>query len=139
VSRVHCGIWARLDAPLTGSIASSAFTQGALPALGDCLNFWFRAGTGVIDKYMTISEIASQLRVALVVCVGADGTVSSAERSYFAAVQNDASDESFWLSVSYLEDHQVPMFVAKQWAKQASNISEWMAFLERNTAPPENN
>ena len=42
---------------------------------------------------MTIPEIASQLRVALGVCVGADEEVSSAERSYFAAVQNDASDE----------------------------------------------
>jgi hypothetical protein len=67
---------------------------------------------------MTIPEIASQLRIVLGVCVGADKDVSSAERSYFAAVQNDASDEEvipFWLSVSYLEDHQVPMFVARQW------------------------
>jgi hypothetical protein len=57
-------------------------------------------------------------------------------------VQNDASDEqviSFWLSVSYLEDHRVPMFVVKQWGLKASNISEWMALLERNTAPPQNN
>ena len=63
-------------------------------------------------------------------------------RQTFAAAQNDCSDEevsSFWLSVSYLEEHQVPMFVAKQWAKRATNISEWMALLERNTAPPENN
>jgi hypothetical protein len=91
---------------------------------------------------MTIPEIASQLRVALGVCVNADKGVSSAERSYFAAVQNDASDEeviSFWLSVSYLEDRRVPMFVAKQWGQRASNISEWMTLLERNTAPPENN
>jgi hypothetical protein len=91
---------------------------------------------------MTIAEIAAQLRVALGNCVNADNGVSPEERSYFAAVQNDASDEdviSFWLSVSYLEEHQVPIFVAKQWAKRASNISEWMALLERNTAPPENN
>jgi hypothetical protein len=91
---------------------------------------------------MTIPEIAAQLRVALGVCVGADEDVSSAERSYFAAVQYDASDEeviSFWLSVSYLGDHKVPMFVVKQWGQKASNISEWMALLERNTAPPENN
>jgi hypothetical protein len=57
---------------------------------------------------MTIHEIASQLRVDLGVCVGADADVSSAERSYFAAVQNNASDEQvipFWLSVSYLEHH----------------------------------
>ena len=91
---------------------------------------------------MTISEIASQLRLALVVCVGADGTVSSAERTYFAAVQNDASDEeviAIWLSVSYLEDHQVPMFVVERWAERASTINEWMALLERNTTRPENN
>jgi hypothetical protein len=91
---------------------------------------------------MTIPEIASQLRVALGVCVGADKDVSSAERSYFAAVQNDSSDEeviSFWLSVSYLEEHRVPLFVAKMWAKRAANLIEWMALLERNTAPPENN
>jgi hypothetical protein len=27
------------------------------------------------------------------------------------------------------------MFVAKHWAEKATNISEWMALLERNTAP----
>jgi hypothetical protein len=42
---------------------------------------------------------------------------------------------ALWLSVSYLEEHHVPMFVAKQWAEKATNISEWMALLERNTAP----
>jgi hypothetical protein len=91
---------------------------------------------------MTIPEIAAQLRVALGVCVGADKEVSSAERSNFVSVQNAASDEeviSFWLSVSYLEEHRVPMFVVKQWGQKASNISEWMALLERNTVPPENN
>jgi hypothetical protein len=68
--------------------------------------------------------------------------VSPAERDHFTAAQNDSSDEeviTFWLSVSYLEKRQVPMFVAKQWAKRATNISEWMALLERNTAPPGNN
>jgi hypothetical protein len=91
---------------------------------------------------MTIPATAAQLRVALGNCVNADKDVSLAERSYFAAVQNDSSDEeviSFWLSVSYLEQHQVPMFVAKLWAKRVNNISQWMALLERNTAPPENN
>jgi hypothetical protein len=91
---------------------------------------------------MTIPEIAAQLRVALVICVGADKDVSPAERSYFTAMQNDSSDEdviSFWLSVSYLGNHRVPMFIVKQWARRATNISEWMALLERNTAPPENN
>ena len=91
---------------------------------------------------MTIPEIAAQLRVALGICVGADKDVSPAERSYFTAMQNDSSDEnviSFWLSVSYLGNHRVPMFIVKQWARRATNISEWMALLERNTAPPENN
>ena len=91
---------------------------------------------------MTITEIAAQLRVALGNCVNADKDVSPAERSHFAAAQNDSSDEevvSFWLSVSYLDKHRVPMFIAKQWARRATHINEWMALLERNTAPPENN
>jgi hypothetical protein len=52
---------------------------------------------------MTIPEIASQLRIVLGVCVNADTEVSPAQRIYFAAAQNDSSDEeiiSFWLSVS---------------------------------------
>jgi hypothetical protein len=93
VSRAHCEIWPRLDALLTGSIASSVFYQGRPPALDNRLNFWCRTGTGALDKCMTTSEIASQLRVALGVCVAANEDVSSAQRSYFAAVQNDASDE----------------------------------------------
>jgi hypothetical protein len=91
---------------------------------------------------MTIAEIAVQLRVALGNCVNAAKDVSQVERDHFTAAQNDSSDEEvicFWLSVSYLDDHQVPMFVAKHWAKQANNISEWMALLERNTTPPGNN
>jgi hypothetical protein len=91
---------------------------------------------------MTIPELASQLRIVLGVCVKADGKVSSAEGIYFAAVQNDCSDEeiiSLWLSVSSLEERQVPMFVAEQWAKPASNFIEWMALLQHNTAPPGNN
>ena len=91
---------------------------------------------------MTIPEIASQLRMVLGVCVNADTEVSPAQRIYFAAAQNDCSDEeiiSFWLSVSSLEEHQVPMFVAKYWAKHASNFVEWMWLLEYNTAPPGNN
>ena len=74
---------------------------------------------------MTIPEIAAQLRMVLGVCAKADANVSPAERIYFAAAQNDCSDEeiiSFWLTVSSLEEHQVPMFVAKHWAKRASNI-----------------
>jgi hypothetical protein len=35
--------------------------------------------------------------------------------------------------------HHVSMFVAKLWAKQANDLSEWMALLERNTAPLGNN
>jgi hypothetical protein len=91
---------------------------------------------------MTISEIASQLRMVLGVCVKTDAKVSPAQRIYFAAAQADCSDEeivSFWLSASSLEDHQVPMFVAKHWATRASNLIEWMALLEHNTAPPGNN
>jgi len=45
----------------------------------------------------------STLRVALGNCVNAGKDVSPAERSHFAAAQNDSSDEevvSFWLSVS---------------------------------------
>jgi hypothetical protein len=91
---------------------------------------------------MTIPEIAAQLRVALGNCVNAAKDVSPAERAHFTAAQNDSSDEevvSFWLSVSYLDDHRVPIFVAQQWARRANSISEWMALLELNTAPPENN
>jgi hypothetical protein len=91
---------------------------------------------------MTIPEIAARLRVALGICVSADKDVSPAERSYFTARQNNSSDEdgiSFWLSVSYLDNHRVPMFIVTQWARRATNISEWMALLECNTAPPGNN
>jgi hypothetical protein len=70
---------------------------------------------------MTIPEIAARLRVALCNCVNADEGVSSAERHYFDAVQLNSTDEeviSFWLSVSYLEEHHVSMSVAKRWAKE---------------------
>jgi hypothetical protein len=101
---------------------------------------------------MTISEIASQLRMVLGVCVKADAKISPAQGIYFAAVQDDCSDVaavqddcsdeeiiSLWLSVSSLEERQVPMFVARHWAKRACNFFEWMTLLERNTAPPGNN
>jgi hypothetical protein len=91
---------------------------------------------------MTIPEIAVLLRLALGNCVNVDKGVSLTDRNYFTSVQNDASDEeviAFWLSVSYLEEHHVPMFVAQQWAEKATNIGEWMALLERNTAPRGNN
>lgn len=91
---------------------------------------------------MTIPEIAAQLRMVLGVCVKADVKVSPAQGIYFAAVQNDCSDQeiiSIWLSASSLEENQVPMFVAKHWAKRASNFIEWMTLLEDNTAPPSNN
>jgi hypothetical protein len=91
---------------------------------------------------MTIPEIASQLRMVLGVCVNADTEVSPAQRIYFAAAQNDCSDEeiiSFWLSVSSLEEHQVPMFVARHWATRSSNFIEWMMLLHHNTAPLGNN
>jgi hypothetical protein len=66
---------------------------------------------------MTIPEIGVLLRLALDNCVNADKGVSARDRKYCTAAQNDAPDEeviAFWLSVSYLEDHHVPMFVAKQ-------------------------
>jgi hypothetical protein len=91
---------------------------------------------------MTIPEIAAQLRMVFGACAKADANVSPAERIYFAAAQNDCSDEeiiSFWLAVSNLEGHQVPLFVAKHWAERASNFIEWMAPLKDNTAPPEDN
>jgi hypothetical protein len=91
---------------------------------------------------VTIPEIASQLRMVLGVCVDADAKVSPAERRHFGTFQRTSSDEeviTFWLSVSSLEDRRVPMFVAKHWAKRASNFIEWMSLLEYNTAPPGNN
>jgi hypothetical protein len=91
---------------------------------------------------MTVPEIAALMRSALGHCVYADEGVSPTGRNYFTAVQNAALDEeviAFWLSVSCLKEHHVPMFVAKQWAGKATNISEWMALLERNTAPRRNN
>ena len=91
---------------------------------------------------MTVPEIASQLRMVLGVCANANTEVSPTQRIYFAAAQKHCSDEqinSFWLSVSSLEEHQVPMFVAKHWATRSSNFIEWMILLEHNTAPPGNN
>jgi hypothetical protein len=80
--------------------------------------------------------------MVLGVCAKADANVSLSARTYFAAAQNDCSDEeiiSFWLNVSSLEEHRVPMFVAKHWATRSSNFIEWMALLEDNTSPPGNN
>jgi hypothetical protein len=104
--------------------------------------FWCRKGRVSKREQMTIPETAARVRVALCYCVNADEGVSSTERRYFHAVQLNSTDEeviSFWLSVSYLDKHHVPMFVAKQWAKQANDLNEWMALLERNTAPPGRN
>jgi hypothetical protein len=80
--------------------------------------------------------------MVLGVCVHAEAKVSPAQRIYFAAAQNDCSDEdiiSFWLSMSNREDHQVPMFVAEHWAIRSSNFIEWMVLLEHKTAPARNN
>jgi hypothetical protein len=52
----------------------------------------------------------------LVNCVNRDNGVSLADRNKFFIGQRDCSDEeiiSFWLSVSFLEDHRVPMFVVE--------------------------
>jgi hypothetical protein len=91
---------------------------------------------------MTIPEIAAQLRMVLGVCVRSDAMVSAAKCIYLTAVQDDCTDEeiiSLWLSVSSLEKRRVPMFVAKHWARRASNFIEWMTLLEHNTAPLGNN
>jgi hypothetical protein len=91
---------------------------------------------------MTITEIAAGIRKVLVNYVNLDKSVSLASRNFFIIGQRDYSDEqiiSFWLSISDIEDHRVPMFVVRQWAKKATNIDEWMALLEQNTTLPENN
>jgi hypothetical protein len=91
---------------------------------------------------MTITEIAAGIRKVLVNYVNLDKSVSLDSRNSFIIGQRDYSDEqiiSFWLSISDIEDHRVPMFVVRQWAKKATNIDEWMALLEQNTTLPENN
>jgi hypothetical protein len=91
---------------------------------------------------MTLTEIAADLRAAIVNCVGWDESVPIASRISFMIDQFDFSDEqviSFWLSISYLENRQAPMFVVKQWAAKATSINEWMTLLELNTTRPENN
>jgi hypothetical protein len=81
---------------------------------------------------MTINEIATDLRVALVNCINRDKSVSLADRYYFVIGQRDFSDEeiiSFWLSVSCLENNRMPMFVVEKWAERSSNIYEWTELL----------
>ena len=93
-------------------------------------------------QYVSILEIAAQLRVAIGDFVVADKDVSLADRISFTAALNDCSDEeiiSIWLSVSCVQEHQVPMFVVEQWARRANNFNDWMELLKRNTTPPENN
>jgi hypothetical protein len=115
-------------------------SRGAL--LRRPLKFLASSEAGVINMHMTIPEIAAQLRMVLGVCAKADANVSPSARIYFAAAQKHCSDEqiiSFWLSASSIQEHRVPMFVAKHWATRSSNFIEWMALLEDNTAPPGNN
>jgi hypothetical protein len=90
---------------------------------------------------MTIPEIAAQLRVALGDCVNADNGVSAEERRFFITLQSASDQEiiALWLALSNLRERYVTMIVAKQWAKEANDISEWMALLELNTAPQGNN
>jgi hypothetical protein len=90
---------------------------------------------------MTISEIAAQLRVALSDSVDADKGISMEERVFFIALQNASDEEivALWLSLSHLQDRHVSMIVAKQWAKEAHDFSEWMVLLERNTGLQGNN
>jgi hypothetical protein len=109
---------------------------------GDYSNFWLPENQVSYRQCMTISKIASQLRMVLGVCVEADTKVSPAQRIYFAAAQSECSDEeiiSIWLSASSLKENQVPLFVAKHWVKHASNFIERMALLEHNTTSPGNN
>jgi hypothetical protein len=85
---------------------------------------------------MTIAEIAVNLRGTLGSCLNQDKSASILDRCYLTLVQHDYSDEeivSLWLSVSFLRDHQVPMFVVKHWAEKAADINEWMSLLERHT------
>ncbi len=91
---------------------------------------------------MTISEIARDLRAVLINCINLDVGVTLLDRCYLTIVEHDFSDEeivSLWLSVSYLGDHQVPMFVATHWAKKVTNIDDWMRLLKLNTTAPKNN
>ena len=90
---------------------------------------------------MTIPEIAAELRAALGNCVDADKEVSVEEGIFFLSLQNASDEEivTLWLSLSYLRDHHVSMRVAKQWAKEANDFSEWMVLLVRNTSPQRNN
>lgn len=90
---------------------------------------------------MTIPEIAAQLRAALANCVDAAKDVSVEERSFYITVQNASDEEimAFWLSLSHLRERHVSMIVAKRWAIEANDISEWMELLEWNTAPQGNN
>jgi hypothetical protein len=90
---------------------------------------------------MTIPEIAAELRVALRDYVDANKGVSVDECSFFTALQNAFDEEiiALWLSISDLRERHVSMIVAKQWAKEASDFTEWMGLLEQNTAPQGNN
>jgi hypothetical protein len=89
---------------------------------------------------MTIPELAVQLRLALGNWVNADKG-ASAEGDIFITLQNASDEEviALWLSLSHLREHHLSMIVAKQWAKEANDIGEWMALLERNTGPQRNN
>jgi hypothetical protein len=70
------------------------------------------------------------MRVALNNCVSADKDVRLQNEVISPQCRETLLDEeviSFWLSVSNLEQHQLPTFVAVQWAKRANGIGEWMA------------
>jgi hypothetical protein len=90
---------------------------------------------------MTVLEIAAELRVALRDSVAADRSISVPERTFFTALQNASDEEmvALWLALSRLKDRHVSMVVAKLWAKEADDFSEWMLLLEWNTGPQRNN
>lgn len=93
-------------------------------------------------QQVTIAEIAGDLRGALMDCINRNGAVTLVDRCYLAIIEQDFSDEeivSLWLSVSRLDDHRIPMFVARHWAGKVTNIDDWMKLLKRHTTAPKNN
>ena len=72
---------------------------------------------GVIEAVNDDPETAGQMRVALNNCVSADKDVRLQNEVISPQCRETLLDEeviSFWLSVSQLEQHQVPTFVAVQ-------------------------
>ena len=94
-----------------------------------------------MSNEMTVADIAEQLRVVLRNSVAIDTSISIHERTFFTALQNVSDEEmvALWLSLSNLKHRHVSMAVAKLWAKEADDFSEWMLLLEWNTGLQRNN